>query len=386
MAAVAGAAHADDAARVDDAASALAPTIRVAVIDLRADTDDAARAALVGALRDAELVPVGGDLGVALIGRDPDQAMAIRVLAEAQDGFGQLDCGRARPLAEHAAQVLSARTAAGLDERARLTRAWTYVALCAERDGDRSMARFAVERLRGLGDAAGALPPDVWSRYPEIDAATDRDIVELTVTGPAGTTAWVDGRAIGATPATAFVAAGKHVVAVADGRTRTRAATIATALGQPLTVDLQADPVALQGEHAIADTVRGWQTAGAADSTVLATLMQAARVELAVVIGTDGATTLWQVRKREPIAIVVATGAGAALATAAQEAWAVAHDRAPEAGVELLREGDLAGDKADREPTRWWVYAAIGGAIAVGAAVIYAADAGDDRQRFELRF
>ena len=376
MAAGAGAARADDAAP--------RPTIRVAVIDLRADIDDAARAALVGALRDAELVPVGGDLGVALIGRDRDQAMAIRVLAEAQDGFGQLDCGRARPLAEHAAQVLTARTAAGLDERARLTRAWTYVALCAERDGDRSMARFAVERLRGLGDAAGALPTDVWSRYPEIDAATDRDIVELTVTGPAGTTAWVDGRAIGATPATAFVAAGKHVVAVADGRTR--AATIATALGQPLTVDLQADPVALQGEHAIADTVRGWQTAGATDPTALASLMLAARVELAVVIGSNGATTLWQVRKREPVAIVVAIGAGAALATAAQAAWAVAHDRAPEAGVELLREGDLAGDQADKEPTRWWVYAAIGGAIAVGAAVIYAADAGDDRQRFELRF
>ena len=42
--------------------------------------------------------------------------------------------------------------------------------------------------------------------------------------------------------------------------------------------------------------------------------------------------------------------------------------------------------KPDRDPTRWWVYAAIGGALVAGAAAIYAVDAGDDRQRFELSF
>jgi hypothetical protein len=38
------------------------------------------------------------------------------------------------------------------------------------------------------------------------------------------------------------------------------------------------------------------------------------------------------------------------------------------------------------EPTRWWVYAVIGGALAASAATIYAFETGEDRQRIELTF
>ena len=363
------------------------PPAAVAVIDLRADVDDSARAELLAALRAVELVPVGGEAAVALVGRDLDQQAAITALVEAQAGFGELDCGRARPSAELAAQLLTARRAAGLDDLSRLARAWAYVALCAERDGDRSSARFAVERLRALGfkeTLVGPLPADAWARHPEIDASTDRDIIELTVTGPAGAIAWVDDRPIGLTPAKTFVSAGKHVVAVADGPQR--GAVLVTALGQPLTIDVETAREV--GAVEIANRVRSWQRAGAVDTVALDDVMTRAHAELAVVIGRDGRATLWQ--RVDGKLTPGASGDGAAIANATHDAWSATHDRAPAAGEPLLREQDDA-DRVERKrgekaPARWWVYAAIGGAVAVGALVIYAVDAGEDRQHFELRF
>lgn len=375
-------------ATADDDAPAPTRRIPIAIFDLRAGADDEARAELTSALRGAELTPIAGELGVAFTGRELDEQAAAATLAEAQAAYGELDCGRARPSAEHAVLLLSARVAAGADEQARLGKAWAYVALCAEHDGDRSSASFAVERLRALGfgpGRPGPLPADAWSRYPEIDASTDRDIVELTVTGPAGAAAFVDDRAIGPVPATTFVAAGKHVVAIARGETR--GAVLTTAFGKPLTVAVEGFDAA--GPVAVAAAVRSWQAAGAAEPSALVDLMKQARAELAVVIGPDGAAALWQ--RTGATATAIAHGSGPALAEAAVEAWAAAHDRAPADGVPLLREGDVpdprkAEEDAEKAPARWWVYAAIGGAIAVGAVVIYAADAGDDRQRFELRF
>ena len=45
-----------------------------------------------------------------------------------------------------------------------------------------------------------------------------------------------------------------------------------------------------------------------------------------------------------------------------------------------------AREASAKDPTRWWVYAAIGGALAAGAVTIYALGAGDDTQRIELDF
>lgn len=358
------------------------PGPAIAVIDLRGDEGAAARAQLELTLRAAELQVIGGDLGVALIGQDRDEAAALAALAEAQDGFGSLDCGRARPSAERAALLLTARIAAGFDERARVGKAWAYVALCAERDGDRSSASFAVDRLRALGQDGGALlPADAWARYPEIDAAIDRDIVEITVTGPAGSSAWIDDRAIGAVPAKAYVSAGKHVVAVAgaDGR----GALLTTAMGQPLSILVEYTGV--DRGLGVLEVVRGWRVKKAVDVASLAPVMTRAKVELAVVIEPDGQLALWQ---QLPDGLrVVARGEAAAIATSAHDAWAAAHERAPVDDEPLLREEDVPSAKdGEKAPARWWVYAAIGGAIVAGAVVIYAIDAGEDRQRFELRF
>jgi hypothetical protein len=358
------------------APSALAAPV-VAVIDARGD--DATTTALVDGFTAAGLEVVAGDRAAAARGRDDDDLAIDRALAEASDGYGQLDCGRARPWAERAALMTAGRTAAGLDERTRAGRAWSYLLLCADRDGDRAVARHAAERVRALG-AGAAIGADVWSRYPDIDATLDRDVVALTVTGPAGAVATIDDRVVGPVPATALVGAGVHVVAV--GAPGVRGAAWARVAGKPLTVEVaarQPDDAVVVTVAAAVQALRGGATI---DAAAVEAVARALDVELVAVVGADG-VGLWQRRRGATTSLT--SGEVAAVVAAGRAAYDAAHDRAPDPSLPLVREPRTKA-KVDKDPTRWWVYAAIGGAVLAGAAAIYAADAGDDRQRFELVF
>lgn len=346
----------------------------VVVVDPRPGATPADAAALRDAFAAAALEPVGGARAQAWAGRGDDDLALDAALAEAQDGFGQLDCGRARPWAETAALLASARTAAGVDERARASRAWTYLLLCADRDGDRPAARHAADRVRALGGNA-AITADVGARYPEIDAAIDRDIVAITVTGPAGAAVTLDDQPIGAAPATAFAHAGRHLLATPGG------ATWITVQNKPLTVEVPATPPRDPAIAAIAALVA--EAGSGVEATRAAAIAIAADVELVAVLEADGRVALWQRRRASTVALD--RGAAAAMVAAAGRALADAHERAPDPTLPLVREPRTKA-KPDRDPTRWWVYAAIGGALVAGAAAIYAVDAGDDRQRFELSF
>lgn len=207
----------------------------VVVVDARPTPVAADAAALRAAFAAAELAPLEGAAAEAWAGRADDDLALDAALAEAGDGYGQLDCGRARPWAETAALLAAARTAAGVDERARGNRAWSYLLLCADKDGDRPAARHAADRVRALGGSA-AISADVWARYPEVDAAIDRDIVAITVTAPAGAAVTLDDQPLGPAPATAYAHAGRHLVA-APGH-----ATWITVQGKPLTVEVPALP------------------------------------------------------------------------------------------------------------------------------------------------
>lgn len=346
----------------------------VVVVDARPTPVAADAAALRAAFAAAELAPLEGAAAEAWAGRADDDLGLDAALAEAGDGYGQLDCGRARPWAETAALLAAARTAAGVDERARGNRAWSYLLLCADKDGDRPAARHAADRVRALGGSA-AISADVWARYPEVDAAIDRDIVAITVTAPAGAAVTLDDQPLGPAPATAYAHAGRHLVA-APGH-----ATWITVQGKPLTVEVPALPPHDPAIAAIAVQVD--EARSGVEVTRAAAIAQAAAVELVAVLEADGRVALWQRRRAATTAL--GRGTAADMVAAATRAYAAAHDRGPDLTLPLVREPPTAA-KPTRDPTRWWVYAAIGGALVAGAAAIYAADAGDDHQRFELSF
>jgi hypothetical protein len=66
------------------------------------------------------------------------------------------------------------------------------------------------------------------------------------------------------------------------------------------------------------------------------------------------------------------------------KAW---NDRAPDPDRPLLVEDRAALLRNRREePTRWWVYAAILGAVGASAAIILVHEVGSDRQRVELHY
>ena len=73
-----------------------------------------------------------------------------------------------------------------------------------------------------------------------------------------------------------------------------------------------------------------------------------------------------------------------ALITDRIAAW---DDHAPDPDQPLLRETpDERATHGHGTPQRWWVYAAIVGAVAAGSAVLYFQDAADDHQHITLHF
>ncbi len=386
---VAPAAWADSPVRATPVAP-VAPVAVVAVVDARAPSPqaEASHARFVAALAAVNGVAVITDeRATALAGRvvDADDRLAAEALAEARDGFGALDCGRARPAAEDAVRLLAGRQAAGLDEGPRLTAAWTYVLLCAERDGDPSAARAAADRLRALGGSPG-VPADLWAKYPDIDVTVDRDIVALTVTGPAGATIWVDHTRVGPAPVTTFVAAGKHLIAAATGSVR--GSTVVTAHAKPATVVVPVEERRARFAG-IAGQVAAWQVGDPPTAVELTEVMAALEVRFVVVLGAGNEAALWVRAPRSPTVQRVARGSldnPLAVGNAVVERASYWTEGGPDPDRPLLTETDHPEPSRADGPTQWWIYAAIGGALATGALTLYALEAGTDQQRIELDF
>lgn len=371
----------------------------VIVIDLRpgdAEGLRGSRAALIGELGGITGIAVRIDAGLdgALAGEASDNdASALRIaLDEARTGFADLDCKKAGAAAARAIDLLAARQAAGLDDGTALRGAWAYTLLCADRDGDRVRAQTAADRLRGLGVGRGeeaGISETTWERFPEIDASTDRGIVAMAVTTePAGAKVWVDHAEVGVSPITVYVAAGEHVVAAADGfwRGATRVDAAGKNLGVALPLVDQTGPFS-----AVAGVVKGWRD-GALTPTAeaLGTVMQSLKVRFALLLVGKTTMQVWAMGPRDdkPRKIDDVSRedsmAAAALITDRVAAW---DGNAPDPDMELLVESPE--DRAKRSkgtPNRWWVYAAIVGAVAVGTGILYFQDSADDHQRIEIRF
>jgi hypothetical protein len=357
--------------------------------------------ALEAAIVAAGLDPVKGD-GVedALAGRDVDRdsIQLAAALAAAQRAFGELACSDVTPAAQQAIGIAAARQAAGLAVP-ELPRAWTYLLLCADRENQLDAALAAARALRALGGSPG-VPASVWAKYPEVDVVANRELVELGIDAEIpGAAIWIDFRPAGVSPVYVTLPAGNHVFAAAAGTKRGWAAGAAVRTQKAVHVPLT-DAAGPWSE--VARRVASWNGQLPAPSE-LAWVLARVHARIALVRhgdtisawGSAGGSAGGQIGRadaphliggNEGVAPVGEVARVLGLVTDRIRAW---NDRAPDPDLPLLVESSeprsSRKDETDR-PTKWWVYAAIAGAAALGATIIYLDDSASDRQRVELHY
>lgn len=344
----------------------------------------------------AGMIPVIGD-GVedALAGRDADRdaVTLAAAMATAARAFGALACGEVVPAAREATGIAAARQASGRPVP-ELARAWTYLLLCADREGQIDAAHAAAGRLRALGGSPG-VPAAVWAKYPDVDAIADRELVELDIdTDVAGAAIWIDFQPAGASPVHVVLPAGDHVIAAAAGTRRGWAAGTAVSTQKSLRVPL----AETAGPWAdVARRVAGWG-GKLPPPAELAWVLGRVHARLALIRHGDTLEAWGQIGSSEPphllggddgVAPIAEVGRVLGVVAERIHAW---EDHAPDPDRPLLvedpggRTGRAGRNDEPEKPTKWWVYAAIGGAIAVGTTIILVHDSASDRQRVELHY
>ena len=378
-------------------AAAAPPRDRIAVIDLSGGAADHAdvQRRLQAAIAAAGFEPAAGD-GVedALAGRDVDRdAVELAIaMAAAQRAFGELKCSDVTAAAHQAIGLSAARQAAGR-AAPELARAWTYLLLCADRENRMDAALTAASRLRELGGSPD-VPASVWAKYPDVDVVANRELIEITLDADApGAAIWIDFRSAGVSPLQVALPAGDHVIAAAAGAKRGWAAGTAVRSQRSVHIPMN-DPSSSWSE--VARRVAGWNGTLPAASE-LAWVLGRVHARLALVRRGDTIEAWGQIGPSEPPHPLRSDGA-APLGDVNRLLGVVAdrvrtwQGHAPDLDQPLLTED--AEPRAPRgarkdepeKPARWWVYAAIAGAAAVGATIIYVHDSGHDRQRVELSY
>ncbi|MDB4960292.1 MAG: hypothetical protein JWP01_291 [Myxococcales bacterium] len=369
-----------------------APRERVAVFDL-GPSDAAVRQKLAAAIVAGGLEPVLGD-GVedALGGQstEPDELQLAVAIGDAQRAFGALDCPATIVASQTAIGIAAARQAAG---RAvpELTRAWTYRLLCADRMGDSDAAMTATARLRALGPRPAEVPLDVWTRYPEVDAVLDHDMVPLEIKAEVpGAAIWIDFQRVGTSPLKTHVRAGEHVIAASAGTRRGWAAGTAVRTQTTITVPM---PEQRGAYAALAQRVASWRGTLPAPAELGEALL-AVNARVAIVRRGDQIQAWGRVGRSEPPRLLGGEDGTGELADAPRlvaviadrvQTWA---DRAPDPDQPLLLEDPKLRGGKDRvdEPTKWWVYATILGAVVGGATLLYLHDSASNTQHVELHY
>jgi len=360
------------------------------VIDVGPPDDQAHRAVLQAAI-DAGLDPLiadGIDDALAGVAADKDGLALAAAMQDAEHTFGRLDCKGAVAAAKTAIGLAAERQAAGLPVP-ELTHAWAYVLLCSDKNGDTNAATLAASRLRTLGGSTD-IDATLMARYPDVDALSNRQIVEVDVAPEvASATIYVDFAPASGTHL--VLTAGEHVIAAAAGTRRGYVAGPAVPSQKSVAIPMpdQAGPYG-----ALAARVASWKGKLPSEAELTEVLKQVhARVAL---IRHDDVVEAWghaglatPVRRlggddgTRPIGDVDRL---AQLIADRVTAW---NEHAPDPDQPLLVE-DVRLRAAKRtkaeEGTQWWVYATIGGALLAGAIVIYAHDQATDTQRVELHY
>jgi hypothetical protein len=230
----------------------------------------------------------------------------------------------------------------------------------------------------------------VWAKYPEIDAIADRELVDIDVDADvAGAAIWIDFRSVGTAPVHVTVPAGEHVIAGAAGSKRGWAAGTAVRTQKSVRLSLadMAGPWAEVAQH-----VASWNGTMPAPAE-LAWVLGKVNARVAVIRHGEVLEAWGRVGRSEAphllgdddgVAPLDEIGRVLGVIADRVQSW---NDHAPDPDQPLLVE-DARGRRKDEpeKPTKWWVYAAIGGAVALGAAIILVHDNASDRQRVELHY
>jgi hypothetical protein len=359
------------------------------VIDLGPDDQ---RRAVSTALIDAGLdVAMGDGVEDALAGiaTDRDGLLLAAAMQDAEHAFGALKCNDAVKAAKTAIGLAAQRQAAGLAVP-ELTHAWAYVLLCADKNGDTNGATLAASRLRALGGSPD-IDAQLLARYPDIDAVSNRDVVELDVQPEvAGATLYVDFAPAAGTHL--VLPAGEHVIAAASGSRRGYVAGPAIPSQKAVAIPMP-DQAGAYG--ALAARVAAWHGKLPSEAE-LAEVMKAVHARVAIVRHGDTVEAFGHAGLAEPVRRLRGDDGTRPLADVDRLAALVAdrvqswNDHAPDPDQPLLVE-DVRTRAAKKlaegqEPTKWWVYATIGGALLAGAIVIYAHNSASDTQRVELHY
>lgn len=343
------------------------------------------RVAGIRLVRDRQLVAALA--GTPLVPEIADARAATRRAAQA---FDKQNCTAVVSAAKSAALLL-ARAGSVIAPPANLADVYTLLLHCADRIGQSDAAQHAAQVLRGLGvsDAdiskQDKISADVWGRYspPTTPAQTT-----LRVTSsPPGAVVWLDHRSVGKTPIELAVHSGVHVVAASSsGHKRDAKWLTASGLEHTLALALTATPSRWQQ---LGTRVAAWvQRTDSPTAASLERVMTKADVRFAFVMA-GKQVEVWAVnRLRQPARRLGADDPRAALALASLvlsqlRRW----DRTgPDPNVRLITSGDDPvndKNKTSKGP-RWWVYASLVGAVAIGAGIIIARDLAKDRQQIEI--
>ena len=349
--------------------------------ELRRSRDEFARA-LAGVNGMAPITESG--LATALTGERLGRAHADQALDRARTAYGEVDCAAAATAANTAIDAYAALQAQADDVAAPLRRAYVYLLLCANNRGEIDSARRAASHLRRMfGDTAPTgVSATIWDRYPTIDAASNVDQVELTITTSGGAaTVWIDHTAIGTAPVTTVVTAGEHLVAVANSTSSTSRRVDVTE-----SASIAIDLVTADSRWAhVRRQVAGWRLGDTpADAIALGQLLNRAGVRFAIVLAGKSQAEVWalpsdnQAARRLTVNTMVATFELGATIVEQVEAW-----EGPDPTA-LVGPTKITHSSPVKKPQKWWVYASILGAVLVGTGAILAADLADDHQRIEL--
>ncbi len=135
-------------------------------------------------------------------------------------------------------------------------------------------------------------------------------------------------------------------------------------------------------------TVRSWRAgAASANALAIAQLLTEVGVRFAILLWEDGRAEVWALPPLAHAARRVTSGimrAPIPLAAAIRDQATRLNGQDPDADVQILTEPSKKEKAKKRQ--KWWVYASIIGAVAVGASIVLAGDLATDRQRIELSY